>query len=292
MSAGDGRAIELRIRISPRGGGSARCSGSRVWGQPEVSFHEHRPLTSNAISPQQERTERFAPQRWTCGGRQSRRPTIPEPPTLRAPARQCDKACAETMPRNSTFGCTMRIDVAISNSPFCPGIPSRSRSDSPCDHRNLEQWPDRRTGQSAKSAHGPCAAAPVSNCCGKHAAHPPNRAARRLRRSLNLEIESPLSPAATSAVAIRDDRCLHNRIGKLNIENRRLPRRRAGRNFGLPFDRQARFTTAVEFGSFCNGPASHPSEQRGASDILGPRDAFVRRDRVQTGRFGARRSRS
>ncbi len=29
-SAGDGRTIELRIRISRRGGGSARCSGSRA----------------------------------------------------------------------------------------------------------------------------------------------------------------------------------------------------------------------------------------------------------------------
>src|SRR5271157_3513791 len=38
MSAGDGRTIELRIRISRRGGASARCSGSRARGQPRNFF--------------------------------------------------------------------------------------------------------------------------------------------------------------------------------------------------------------------------------------------------------------
>src|SRR5271166_2704450 len=38
MSAGDGRTIELRIRISRRGGGSARCSGSRARVQPRNFF--------------------------------------------------------------------------------------------------------------------------------------------------------------------------------------------------------------------------------------------------------------
>jgi hypothetical protein len=37
MSAGDGGTIELRIRISRRGGGSARCSGSRALAMRVVS---------------------------------------------------------------------------------------------------------------------------------------------------------------------------------------------------------------------------------------------------------------
>ena len=65
MSAGDGRTIERRIRISQPGGGSARCSGSRVRVQPR-SFFPHTPpsttpLTSNAISRQLKRTACFAP---------------------------------------------------------------------------------------------------------------------------------------------------------------------------------------------------------------------------------------
>jgi len=32
MSRGDGRTIDLRIRINRRGGGNARCSGSRARG--------------------------------------------------------------------------------------------------------------------------------------------------------------------------------------------------------------------------------------------------------------------
>ena len=64
MSAGDGRTTELRIRISRRGGGSARCSGSRARVQPR-NFFPHTPpstipLTSNAISSQPKRTARFA----------------------------------------------------------------------------------------------------------------------------------------------------------------------------------------------------------------------------------------
>jgi transposase-like protein len=67
MSAGDGRTIELRIRISRRGGGSARCSGSRARAQPR-NFFPHTPpsttpSTSNAISSQPTRTARFAPRR-------------------------------------------------------------------------------------------------------------------------------------------------------------------------------------------------------------------------------------
>ena len=64
MSAGDGRTTELRIRISRRGGGSARCSGSRARVQPR-NFFPHTPpstipSTSNAISLQPKRTACFA----------------------------------------------------------------------------------------------------------------------------------------------------------------------------------------------------------------------------------------
>jgi N-terminal half of MaoC dehydratase len=63
-SAGDERTIELRIRISRRGSGSARCSGSRARVQPR-NFFPHTPpstipSTSNAISPQPKRTACFA----------------------------------------------------------------------------------------------------------------------------------------------------------------------------------------------------------------------------------------
>ena len=63
-SAGDGRTIELRIRTSRRGGGSARCSGSRARVQPR-NFFPHTPSstthsTSKAISPQPKPTACFA----------------------------------------------------------------------------------------------------------------------------------------------------------------------------------------------------------------------------------------
>jgi len=64
MSGGDGRTIELRIRISRRGGGNARCSGSRARGQPR-NFFPHTPpsttpSTSNATSSPLARTACFA----------------------------------------------------------------------------------------------------------------------------------------------------------------------------------------------------------------------------------------
>jgi DDE domain len=63
-SADDGRTIELRIRTSRRGGGSARCSGSRARVQPRNFFQptppSTTPLTSNAISSPPKRTARFA----------------------------------------------------------------------------------------------------------------------------------------------------------------------------------------------------------------------------------------
>src|SRR5208282_2363712 len=53
-SAGDGRTIELRIRTSRRGGGSARCSGSRARVQPRNFFQPTPPSTtpSTALSDQ------------------------------------------------------------------------------------------------------------------------------------------------------------------------------------------------------------------------------------------------
>ncbi len=63
-SANDGRTIELRIRTSRRGGGSARCSGSRARVQPRNFFQPTPPCTtpstSNAISSPPKRTARFA----------------------------------------------------------------------------------------------------------------------------------------------------------------------------------------------------------------------------------------
>jgi putative transposase len=72
MSAGDGKTIERRIRISQRGGGSASCTGSRARVQPRNSCHRMPPSTtsstSNVISPQPKRTASFALWRWTHGG--------------------------------------------------------------------------------------------------------------------------------------------------------------------------------------------------------------------------------
>jgi len=78
ISAGDGRTIERRIRISRRCGGSARCSRSRVRvRRRNFSPRTPRsttPLTSNVISPRPKRTARFAPRRWTLGAAWSQRP--------------------------------------------------------------------------------------------------------------------------------------------------------------------------------------------------------------------------
>src|SRR5271166_1660545 len=40
-NGGDGRTTELRIRISRRGGGSARCSGSRAAGSAQKFLSTH-----------------------------------------------------------------------------------------------------------------------------------------------------------------------------------------------------------------------------------------------------------
>jgi transposase-like protein len=48
MSAGDGRTIELRIRISRRGGASARCSDSRAQGRPR-NFFPHTPPSTTPL---------------------------------------------------------------------------------------------------------------------------------------------------------------------------------------------------------------------------------------------------
>jgi hypothetical protein len=78
MSAVDGRTIERRIRISQRGGGSARCSDSRAWVQPRISCQRMPPSTtsstSNVISLQPKRTAHFGLWRWTHGGPPSQQP--------------------------------------------------------------------------------------------------------------------------------------------------------------------------------------------------------------------------
>ena len=61
MNAVDGATIERRIRISRPDEGSARCKVSRAW-DPRKDFSQcmQQPIilsTSNAILPQQERTE-------------------------------------------------------------------------------------------------------------------------------------------------------------------------------------------------------------------------------------------
>ena len=78
MSAGDGRTTEPRIRIIRRGGGGARCCGSRARGQPR-NFSPHTPPFTtpsmfNAISSRLKRIACFALTRWPRGGPQSRRP--------------------------------------------------------------------------------------------------------------------------------------------------------------------------------------------------------------------------
>jgi putative transposase len=66
---------EPRIRISRRGGGSARCSGSRASAQRRNSCQRMRrsttSSTSNAISPQPKRITCCALRLWIRGGRRS-----------------------------------------------------------------------------------------------------------------------------------------------------------------------------------------------------------------------------
>jgi transposase-like protein len=67
ISAGDGRTIGPRIRISRLDGGSARCNALRARAQPR-SFSQPTPppttlSTSNAISPQLNLTACYAPRR-------------------------------------------------------------------------------------------------------------------------------------------------------------------------------------------------------------------------------------
>ncbi len=64
MSAGDGRTIELRIRISRRGGGSADAAVQEPGFSPEISFHARRCLqhfqrpTPSHFSPNAPRASR------------------------------------------------------------------------------------------------------------------------------------------------------------------------------------------------------------------------------------------
>ena len=69
------------IRINQRGGGSARCSGSRARIQPGNSCQRMPPSTTsstpNVISLQLRRTARFGLWRWTHGGPPSQQPENP-----------------------------------------------------------------------------------------------------------------------------------------------------------------------------------------------------------------------
>src|SRR5271157_612677 len=89
MSAGDGRTIELRIRISRRGGESARYATVQEPGvSPEISFHTRRSLqhlqcpTPSRLSPHAPRASRRGDDRVADRSRSGL--TIPEAPTLRA----------------------------------------------------------------------------------------------------------------------------------------------------------------------------------------------------------------
>src|SRR5208337_222333 len=87
-SAGFGRTIEPRIHISRRGGGSARCSGSRARVQPR-NFFPHAAVYNtfnvqrHLISAQTHRALRgVAMTTWRTAVAAAL--TIPEVPTLRA----------------------------------------------------------------------------------------------------------------------------------------------------------------------------------------------------------------
>jgi hypothetical protein len=94
MSVGDGRTIEPRIRFSRRGGGSARCSGSRARVQPRNFFPRTPPSTtfstSSAISPQPKRTAPFALGDDHVANSSRSSLTIPEPTMLPLAPRRCD----------------------------------------------------------------------------------------------------------------------------------------------------------------------------------------------------------
>jgi hypothetical protein len=82
MNAVDGATIERRIRINRPGDENTRCRVSRVRVQPKDFSQRTQPLTtlstSNAISPQQERTEPSGPRRRRRGAKSSlREPNMP-----------------------------------------------------------------------------------------------------------------------------------------------------------------------------------------------------------------------
>ena len=88
MSAGDGRTIEQRIRISRRGGGSTRCSGSESGFGAEISLHARRRLqhlqrpTPSHLGPNAPHASRRGDGHLAHRGRSGL--TILEAPTLRA----------------------------------------------------------------------------------------------------------------------------------------------------------------------------------------------------------------
>jgi hypothetical protein len=83
MNGVDGATIERRIRISRPDDENARCRVSNVRVQPKDFSQRTQPLTtlstSNAISPQQERTEPSGPRRCRRGAKSSlrREPNMP-----------------------------------------------------------------------------------------------------------------------------------------------------------------------------------------------------------------------
>ena len=88
MNAGDGKTIERRIRINQRGGGSARCSGSRARVRPRNSCQRMPPsTTSNVQRPTSSHLSQNAPRASRCGDGHTadrRRSSLknPQPPTL------------------------------------------------------------------------------------------------------------------------------------------------------------------------------------------------------------------
>src|SRR5271166_3137499 len=92
VSTGDGRTIELRIRISRLGGGSARCSRSRAPVQeprfspkflsPHAAVYNTFNVLHHLTSAKKHRALRCGDDHVAGRGRSS--PTIPEPAMLRA----------------------------------------------------------------------------------------------------------------------------------------------------------------------------------------------------------------
>jgi hypothetical protein len=96
-SVADSATIERRIRISQPDERRGRCKGSRAWDRRKdfsQCMQQHKiPSTSNAISPQQERTEPSGPQPCRRGAKSSprREPPRSEPRTAATRSRMCQR---------------------------------------------------------------------------------------------------------------------------------------------------------------------------------------------------------